>query len=342
VRWQDDNDWSDAGSVGGESAAQRSARASVASAMGALTRGASPTFRFGQFHVDVARNSSDDFNPLHDPKKWESVRGNPYGSPVVSVFQMECLIEYLLRKGQGAADSWLIEQHDLHFCNYQFTFTGWLRPHEEFQVRIHPSSVSPGADHTLSNRVFLKTEGQLVVAGSVSQSASPLYLPNAEFSRLHGLERAADITYVPDTKYFLKRKYLSTGNAKNFVIACLADQAYYFDEVEDRVSFPDMVPVSFISSALFEKDMADNVDFRQTPMAHARHNISIDRRLARDLRSNDRLHLLVTRPKLVPPAAALGQLQMAAECYDCFGLVQDNQVLFRAQVFLVPLTGGRR
>ena len=78
----------------------------------------------------------------------------------------------------------------------------------------------------------------------------------------------------------LNRRF-STGNAKNFVIACLADQAYYFDEVEDRVSFPDMVPVSFISSALFEKDMADNVDFRQTPMAHARHNISIDRRLVK-------------------------------------------------------------
>jgi len=327
--------------VSGKLSASGSARVRVASATGTSTRGQPSAFRFGQFHVDVARNSSDDFNPLHDPKKWDSVQDNPFGAPIVSVFQMQCLIEYLLRKGRSATESRIIEQRNLGFCNYHFTFTRFLRAGDRFEVRIQPSTLNFGAGDILSTRVFIRQGGKIIAAGAVRESTSPLCLPVAQLSELPGIETEADLTYIPDTEYFLKRIYLSTANAKNFLSGSLVDQAYYFDEVEDRVNFPDMVPVSFLSSALFEKNIADNVDFRRHPLVHARHSISVDQSLARDLQNNDRLNLLITGPEEAPPVAPLSRSQVPAQRYDCFGLVRDHQLLFRAQAFLVPLAALR-
>ena len=342
MRWPQDNDGSDTVSASDELGGSRFDRVHIASASGGVsTQGELALFRFREFHLDVARNSSDDFNPLHDPKKWDSVEGNPFGGPVVSVFQLECLIEYLLRRGRSPMESRIVEQRGLRFCNYHFTFTGYLRPGDDFQVRIQPSTLNPGAGNTLSNRIYIRKSGELILAGSVRQTPSLLYRSSHDPAQLSEVEREADITYIPGTEYFLKRKYLSTANAKNFVTGCLVDQAYYFDEVQDRVSFPDMVPVSFVSSALFEKNLADNVDVRRHPTVHVRHSISIDQALARDLRSNDRLHVLVTGPEQALPPAALGQFQVPAQRYECFGLVRDNQMLFCAQVFLVPLSAVR-
>lgn len=320
------------------SGAGRAPRVQVASAIGAAPCDGSSAFRFSEFHLDVARNSNDDFTPLHDPTKWDSVRGNPFGGPIVSVFQIECLIEYLIRKTRSPMESRVIGQRNLRFCDYHFTFTGYLRPDDEFQVRIQPSTVNPGAGNTLSNRVFVRRNGELVLAGSVTQSGSLRCPTSVGMPKVSGIENETDITYVPETEYFLKRKYLSTSNAKNFATGCLVDQAFYFDEVRDRVSFPDMVPVSYLSSALFEKNMADNIDVREHPTVHARHSISVDQTLVRDLRSNDKLHVLVAGPEEVLPPSALGQFKVTAQRYDCFCLVRDNQLLFCAQLFLVPLS----
>ncbi len=145
----------------------------------------------------------------------------------------------------------------------------------------------------------------------------------------------------PDSEYFLKRKYLSTGSAKNFLIGSLVDHAYYFDEVEDRVRFPDLLPVSFISSALFEKNAADNVDFRDHPSVYARQLVSVDQRLASRLRSNDRLHLLLRGPIEQAREFGSNRLQRPTQRFDCFGLVGDNQLLFSAQIFMLPLTTAK-
>ena len=51
-------------------------------------------FIFEQIHIDAARNSSDDFNLFHDKNKWQRIRDNPFGGPIVLGFQLECLIEY--------------------------------------------------------------------------------------------------------------------------------------------------------------------------------------------------------------------------------------------------------
>ncbi len=53
--------------------------------------------RFQQLHIDVARNSTDDFNPFHDPRRYGRIVGSPYPRPIALGFQLECLCAYLLR-----------------------------------------------------------------------------------------------------------------------------------------------------------------------------------------------------------------------------------------------------
>jgi len=49
---------------------------------------------FQQIHVDAARNSTDDFNPFHEPRKCGRIRGNPYAGAIVLGFQLEQLLEH--------------------------------------------------------------------------------------------------------------------------------------------------------------------------------------------------------------------------------------------------------
>ena len=52
------------------------------------------TLLFSQIHIDAARNASDDFNPFHDPYKWDAINNNPFGSTIVLGFQLEALAAY--------------------------------------------------------------------------------------------------------------------------------------------------------------------------------------------------------------------------------------------------------
>ncbi len=101
--------------------------------------------RFEQFHIDVARNSSDDFTPLHDRQKWRTVRGNPYGGAIVSAFQLGSLVEFQVRKQISSFESKIIQKHGLHFCNYDFRFAGHLQAAEGCQVRIPRLTLRPGS-----------------------------------------------------------------------------------------------------------------------------------------------------------------------------------------------------
>ena len=53
---------------------------------------------FEQLHIDVARNTTDDFNPFHDPKRWLRIRNNPFGSTIVLGFQTEFLVSDLVSR----------------------------------------------------------------------------------------------------------------------------------------------------------------------------------------------------------------------------------------------------
>jgi hypothetical protein len=48
---------------------------------------------FSQLYIDVARNSTDDFNLFDDSRKWRNINGNPFNGPITLGFQLASLIE---------------------------------------------------------------------------------------------------------------------------------------------------------------------------------------------------------------------------------------------------------
>ena len=293
--------------------------------------------RFQQIHVDAARNATDDFNPFHDPRKSTLVRGNPYAGTIVLGFQLECLIAHAVALHRRANDETaLIERDGLHYCNYQLTFADALAPDELFQVEIRPTLVK-SAPPSLANRVVIRTVERIVMIGYVRETAAPLVLGDFDAQSLPPLRAAVDREVVPGTRYFLKRKFMNTANAKNFLAGSLCDQAEYFDELAGRFDFPDMFPVALTSCALLEKAMKEGHDFLADPMVYMAHAITVDRRLARRMRSNDVLHMLVDGPAAVEGEKGLGKSGVRKLRFNCFGIVEPSSVLYRAEVLMAPL-----
>jgi hypothetical protein len=288
---------------------------------------------FQQVHIEVARNATDDFNPFHDKNRWQRIEDNPFEGPIALGFQLEALIEHqvlLHRRAGGEVE--LVAAHDLHFSNYQFTFAGAVHAGQALEVGIKRSQLREGDNATLSNRVSLKADGQLVLLGYKRESRQPLVLPDADITGLGELEQAADRAFLPNSRFFLKRKFMTNSNAKNFLTGSLAEQADYFDELADRVHYPEIFPCALLSCALLEKALKEHHDFERNPMVYTSHRISIDRRVLARLRSNDRLHLLVD------------QREEAGDerHYECLGVVGSNALLFRAELALAPLAVIRR
>ena len=283
---------------------------------------------FQQIHIEVARNATDDFNPFHDKNKWQNIHRNPFGAPIVLGFQLESLIEYRLRLHRAAHDEQqLVDEHKLRFSNYQFTFAGTVTCGQDITVDIRDSRLKTGDNSTLSNRVSVKADGKLALLGYKRESQVPLFLPDADFTDLGDLDIAPDRTLLSGRSMFLKRKFMTNSNAKNFLTGSLAEQADYFDELEDRVQYPEIFPCSLISCALLEKALSEAHDFERNPMVYTSHKISVDRHYLAQLRSNDALHILVQR--MNPDSKE--------HHYDCLGVLGKEQLLFRAQIALTPL-----
>ena len=293
---------------------------------------------YQQIHIDAARNATDDFNPFHDQHKWNRIRGNPFGMPIVLGFQIQGLIEYLVTLfRQQSGEHRLMDHHDLRFSNFQFTFADVLRPGEPFHVEVKKTVNRISKSGQLGNRIAVKKQGGLVLLGFQHESMTPLCMPNVDFSQLENLDRAKDRSWIMQQRYFLKRKFMSTGHGKNFLAGSLVDQHYYFDEMEDRVEFPAMFPVALLSCALLEKAKQDNYAFETNPVVYTSHHISVDRRLLQTLKSNARLHLLVAIPETVPAGKGLGKKAFPQQLHRCFGLLAENRILFRAEVVMAPL-----
>jgi hypothetical protein len=299
----------------------------------------SSLFRFEQIHIDVARNSTDDFNPFHDPRRWQLIRDNPFGAPIVLGFQLESLVDFLVtRHRDKAGEARLVAERGLHFSNHEFVFAGVLRAGEGFRVDLRRTIDHGPPGSRLSNRVLVrKAEGDPVLLGTQSDTAEPLCLADAVLPAPDALRRADDRTLAGDGRYFLKRKFLNASNAKNFTLSSLVDQRYYIDELAERVSFPPMFTASLTSCALLEKAWLEGYDFEANPVVYTAHQISIDRRVQRGLRSNDRLHLLVEGPVQATVNKGLGQPSVAQNVYRCFGIAGNRDVLFRAMVYTAPL-----
>jgi hypothetical protein len=291
-------------------------------------------FRFEQLHIDIARNSTDDFNPFHDPQRWNLIRGSTFNGPVALGFQIECLLDHLLdrhRRREGEAE--LLVKNGLHFCNLELKFAGALLSGEEFRVAIRKTTHRSSRGGGLSNRLTVrKMDGDPVLIGSRSDTAAPRFLPDEEVPIFPEIGEIEDRSSVPGTPFFLKRKFLTTSNGKNFLLGSLVDQHYYFDELEERVLFPTVYPVALSSCALLEKVWQEGYEFEKNPVVYTSHKISVDRRLQQQLRSNDRLDILVAGPYPAEKGGGLGRSAVKQSCYRCFGLLEGNRLLFRALV----------
>lgn len=292
---------------------------------------------FRQIHIDAARNSTDDFNPFHEPRKCARIRGNPYPGPIVLGFQLEQLVEHTIDLSRDAhGENAFIVDHGLHYSNYQLTFANALFPDEAFDVEIKPTLVRNDPP-SLANRVVVRKDAGMVLIGHKRETGQPLFLAEQRFDGIADLRRAEDRARLPGTPWFVKRKYMNTGNAKNFAAGSLCDQGYYFDELEDRVRFPEMFAASLLSCALLEKAMREGHDFMTDPMVYMGHDISVDRRVAAAVRSNDVLHILVEGPYDGAAASGLGKAAVPGVIFRCFGFIDGTRSLFRAEVRMAPL-----
>ncbi len=295
-------------------------------------------FRFTQLHIDVARNATDDFNLFHDQNGWQRIRGNPFGGPIALGFQLECLIEEQLRLYRESHDEVdLINEHGLRYSNYQFSFASVVKPNEEIQVEIKKSQLKTDASPLLSNRVVVRSQQGIVLIGHKKESQAPLFLADIDLSTLPDLTHLPDRSTIPSTELFCKRKFMITGNAKNFLCGSLADQAAWFDVLEDRVRFPEMFPAALISCALLERAFKLAHDFEKEPMVYTSHNISLDRELVKGLKSNDILHLLVSPETEISADKGLGGAGVSQYLHHCFGILKGGSVLFRAEINMAPL-----
>jgi hypothetical protein len=293
---------------------------------------------FNQLHIDVARNATDDFNLFHDSKKWSRIYKNPFKGPIVLGFQLESLIAHkILLHRQANNENTIISEKNLRFSNYQFSFANAVKPGESVSVEIKESQLKEGSETILSNRIAIKSDGKLALLGYKKESESALFLPSPEIPQIDSLREHPDRSFLPGSTFFLKRKFINISNAKNFLCGSIVDQDDYFDELQDKAIFPEIFPCSLISCALLEKAQIEKLDFERNPMVYLSHKISIDRSSLIELKSNDVLHILVRQVSSLTNSEDISNNMDSVNNYECYGLVKDNDLLFRAMISLASL-----
>ncbi|MDU0353326.1 hypothetical protein RS130_04720 [Paraglaciecola aquimarina] len=294
------------------------------------------TFSLDFVHIDVARNATDDFNLFHDKKQWDQIVNNPFGGPIALGFQLECLIEDLVKQYRcqnGELET--IQQHGLKFSNYAFNFAGVVRPKDELTADIKKSRMSTKEQTILSNRVVLKNEQGIVLIGFKSESDQPLFANETSIDSALINDNIQDRNIISGSDYFYKRKFTTNSNAKNFLISSCVEQSDYLDEVNDKISFPETYCTSLISCALLERGKAEGIDFKRNPMVYTAHKISVDRHNVAKLRSDQKIHILVG-----PPIAEANtdSTESALIKHYCFGFNQEKEILFQGEIQLAPLS----
>ena len=295
------------------------------------------TFTFNQIHIEAARNASDDFNLFHDKHKWLQITHNPFKGPIVLGFQLSTLIEYqmsLYRKAHHENE--IIKENNLRFSNYQITFVNAVRPGQPISLDIKKTLITTIPELTLGNRVSIKADGRTVLLGFKKETQHPLILPDTDLSGLPNLSDIPDRSLLSNSPFFLKKKYMNNGNAKNFLSGSMAEQSDYFDELNGKINYPEIFPCSLTSNALLEKAQMEGHDFKANPMVYTSHHISVDREQLRKVKSHDQLYILVNQhPE--SERNKLNKTEILLRVYDCYGLTEDNKILFRARMSIAPL-----
>ncbi len=281
-----------------------------------------------QIHIEAARNSTDDFNLFHDKNRWDWIKGNPFGGPIALGFQLGCLVEDQVTQAR-IQNGELAEAEKFSHSHFELNFAGVVKPGDVLDVSVKAGRLSSYNEKAcFANRLLIKANGRAVLIGYKRELDSPMFsypenLPGAKM--LQGL---ADRTVISDTGYFLKRKYMIVGNAKNFLTSAFAQQADYIDEFADKVEFPQMYPMSLTSSALLERAQYMQHDLIAEPMIYACHKLSMHKQQLARLKSNDKLHIVVS-----PEQEHDGRIM-----HRCFGLVEEDEPLFSLQIDLLPLS----
>jgi hypothetical protein len=209
---------------------------------------------FDQVHIDVARNSTDDFNPFHDPVRWHRISGNPFGAPIVLGFQLEFLASDRITRYRAEEG---VALPSLRYRNFEFAFADALTGGEPFSVDVRKTVDKVADGGGLSNRVVLrKANGKPFLIGTQSETAQPRFELGQNPGDLPALSELPDRREVPGTQWFLKRKFLTTSNAKNFALGALCRQQDYIDELDERVFFAPLFTASLLSCALLERGLA--------------------------------------------------------------------------------------
>lgn len=276
-------------------------------------------------HIDVARYASDDFNPFHDKHKWRDIAGNPFGGPIALGFQLGAFIVEAVREAWRRA---AVAHAHHRYSTVQLRFVDAVRAGDPLAVEVKPARAEAGGDG-VSSRFVLRRHGRAAVLGSLRAGTR---MPGEE-DAVDDLRFALELDTLPDRHvvpggaWFLKRKFMLTSNAKNFLSAAGVDAFRYFDELEDRVQFPELYPASLISSALLERGIHRHHDFVREPMVYAQHLITTDREVLARLRSNDRLNLVVSEEPAGQPRTV----------HRCRAYTARGERLFSAEIVLVTL-----
>ncbi len=290
-----------------------------------------------QIHIDVVRNATDDFNLFHDAEYWRRIRNNPFKGPIALGFQLESMIEHeFVRYRQSTNENELIDEYNLRFSNYQFSFVNAVKPGQVVDIDIKKPQFNPVGEGVLSHRVSVKADGKLALVGYKKESSAPLFLNNPESAQFNDLNRYKDRSFLTPSGFFLKRKFMNVSNAKNFLCGSLADQRLYFDDLTDTAIFPEIFPCSLISCALLEKAKMESLDFENSPMVYTTHKISIDRKVLSAISSNDALNILVRRVDDFDKTAQSADAE-SVQTYECYGLVEGGLILFRGLIGLTSL-----
>ena len=291
-----------------------------------------------QLHIDIARNSTDDFNLFHDKSRWHWLRGNPFEGPIALGFQLGCFIEYQckLLDMNSISD---IDSDQFRFSGYEFSFVNCVRPDDEVSLSVKSGKWSNGDGPSIySRRLILKANKKPAIIG-FKREGNQMTLPLPKgLPPMHMLNGLPDRELVPGTDYFLKRKYMIVGNAKNFLASAGAEQSLYIDEFADKVDFPEMYPLGLISSALLERAVFEDIDLISHPMIYASQKLCIDKQQLEELRSNDAINILVG-PDISHDAKEFGPESSSKKrvVQECVAYANEDKPLFTATVSLIPL-----
>ena len=291
---------------------------------------------FDQLHIDVARNSTDDFNPFHDPLRFSRITGNPFDAPIALGFQLEFLAADRVLRHRAAEPATRDELPP--YSNYEFNFPGALRAGEAFDIDVRRTVDKTASGGGLSNRVVVrKIDGSPVLIGTQSRTAAPRVDAGPDLDSIPAPRDIPDRSFVPASGLFLKRKFLTTSNAKNFALGALCRQQDYIDELAEQIHFAPLFTASLLSCALLERGLALGHDFEAAPMVYTNHQISVQMPRQERLRSNDALHFLIAPPEPVGQSGGLGRVSVAQQLFHCAALLDDGSVLLRARVQLAAL-----